>query len=168
MELVQSLNWSHQILSELSVPHALIGGMALSEYGYSRGTQDVDWIIPEESVEVVVKRFLSEGFQIFFRSEDVLQFTGKAEIDFLIARRPVSRGMIEDANYSDGLQMPILKVEDLIGLKIQAYINNPKRKFKDLGDIQELIDKNQALDWVKVKFYADQFNEWKTLEGLKK
>lgn len=167
MEVFESLTWSHQELEKLNVPHALIGGMALSEYGYGRGTQDVDWLIPEEFVILVTERFLALGFQIFHQSKDVLQLTGKAEIDFLIARRPISRKMIEDAHLSTGLDLPVVSAEDLIGLKIQAYMGNSKRRSKELADIQELIELCSELDWAKVKHYADYFKEWPTIEGLK-
>ena len=167
MEVVESLTWSHQKLLRLGVPHALIGGMALSEYGYGRGTQDVDWLVPEEFVVTVSGAFIGEGFQIFHQSENVLQMTGKAEIDFLIAKRPISRSMIENAHYSTHLNLPVVLAEDLIGLKIQCYAGNPKRKMKELSDIQELIARNSALDWEKIKFYADHFNEWPTIEALK-
>ena len=166
MDVAQSLLWSHKALTQLGVPHALIGGMALSEYDYGRGTQDVDWLIPEEFVSVVSKYFIENGFQIFHESPDVLQLTGKAEIDFLIARRPISRGMIQDAHYSTKLNLPVILPEDLIGLKIQAYAGNPKRKMKELSDIQELADRCPALDWEKIKTYADHFNEWSTIESL--
>lgn len=82
----------------MKIPHALIGGMPLSEYGYGRGTQDVGWLIPEEFVSQVVQSFLPQGFQKFHQSADARQLTGKAEIDFLIAQRPISRKMIEDAH----------------------------------------------------------------------
>jgi hypothetical protein len=101
LDILESLKWSHQALVSLNVPHALIGGMALSEYGYGRGTQDVDWLIPEEFSAAVKNHFLANGFQVFFESENALQFTGKAEVDFIVARRPVSRGMISDAAYSE-------------------------------------------------------------------
>jgi|GEM_PF-5171905 len=114
MEVVGSLIWSHQALSNLNVPHALIGGLALSEYDYGRATQDVDWLIPEEFTPLVLDYFLKNGFQIFHQSEDVLQLTGKAEIDFLIARRPISRGMIENARYSEKLNLPVLLLEDYL------------------------------------------------------
>lgn len=167
MDVSESLIWSHRALTTLGVPHALIGGMALSEYGYGRGTQDVDWLIPEEHVTAVVAHLESEGFNVFHQTADVLQFGGKAEIDFIIARRPVSRGMIENAHYSQTLDLPVVLIEDLIGLKIQSYAGNPKRKHKDLGDIQELIERTPSLDWTRVKFYADHFNEWPTLLEIK-
>ena len=85
-----------------------------------------------------------------------------------VARRPISRGMIENAKYSQTLDLPVVQPEDLIGLKIQAYSGIPKRRNKDLADIQELIDRSTELDWNKIKFYADHFNEWPTLEAMKK
>ncbi len=167
MDILESLMWSHQKLSELKVPHALIGGMALSEYGYSRGTQDVDWLIPEEFASIVLDLFLKNSFKIYHQSSEVLQFTGIAEVDFLIARRPVSRSMIENSHYSTHLNLPVVLPEDLIGLKIQAYSGNEKRKFKDLADIQELVINCQSLDWDKIKSYADYFNEWPTLQQMR-
>ena len=167
MDVLESLTWSHQLLSKLNVPHALIGGMALSEYGYGRGTQDVDWLIPEEFVNEVSNAFLKNGFTIYHQSQDVLQFSGKAEIDFLIARRPMGRAMIENSHYSNQLNLQVVLAEDLIGLKVQAYAGNPKRKLKDLADIQELVSRCQSLDWDKIKTYADYFNEWPTLQQIK-
>jgi hypothetical protein len=167
MDLVESLTWSDEQLKWLEIPHALIGGMALSEYGYGRGTQDVDWLIPEESVVKLLPHFLSKGFSLFHQSDDVIQLTGLAEIDFLIARRPISKAMLDHAHYSSHLKLKVVLPEDLIGLKIQAYTNAPSRKSKDLSDIQELIERQPKLDWDKIKLYADHFNEWPTLQSLK-
>jgi hypothetical protein len=97
----------------------------------------------------------------------VLQLTGAAEIDFLLARRPISRAMIESAFYSSNLKLKVVLPEDLIGLKVQAYFNVPSRKSKDLSDIQELVDRCPDLDWEKIKFYADHFGEWPTLQNLR-
>lgn len=166
MDVADALVWSHNQLVEIKVPHALIGGMALSEHGYSRGTQDVAWLIPEEHQALVSQHFQGLGFTLFHESAEVLQLSGKAEIDFLIARRPISRAMIENSVYSDQLQMPVVLVEDLIGLKIQAYKNNAKRKLRDLADIQELTTCNPRVNWERIKFYADHFQEWETLRTL--
>lgn len=166
MDVVDSLVWSHQALSALNVPHALIGGLALSEYEYGRATQDVDWLVPEDSVKTIRDYFLKNGFSVFFESPDVLQFSGKAEIDFLVARRPISQSMLKDAHYSEKLKLPVVKPEDLIGLKIQAYSNDSTRRHKELADIQELFLRCSGLDVAKIKFYADHFNEWPTIEAL--
>lgn len=35
------------------------------------------------------------------------------------------------------------------------------------ADIQSLIEHNPSLGWTRVKHYADQFNEWSTIEKLR-
>lgn len=60
-----------------------------------------------------------------------------------------------------------MSAEDLIGLKIQAYKNDPKRELQDKADIQALIEKNN-LDWNQVEFYANQFHEWPVLLEIRK
>ncbi|NDG84326.1 MAG: hypothetical protein EBX52_04715 [Proteobacteria bacterium] len=167
MNLLESLRWSDQKLTESGVPHALIGGLALAHYGYGRGTQDIDWLVPEESKDSVKRLFHAHGFKILHESDDVLQFEGLAPVDFLIARRPISRQMIEDSFFSSALQLKVVRAEDLIGLKIQAYSNDPKRKNKDLADIQELISLREDLDWEKIKTYADLFDAWAEISILR-
>jgi hypothetical protein len=127
----------------------------------------VDWLIPEESKNTVKSVFQASGFSILHESDDVIQFEGLAPVDFLIARRPISRKMIDDSFYSSSLQLKIVRAEDLIGLKIQAFSNDAKRKHKDLADIQELISLQENLDWEKIKSYADLFNAWPEISGMR-
>lgn len=47
------------------------------------------------------------------------------------------------------------------------HLSQPKRKLKELSDIQELILRCKTLRWEKIKFYADHFNEWPTIEAFK-
>jgi predicted nucleotidyltransferase len=58
--------------------------------------------------------------------------------------------------------------EDLIGLKIQAYKNDPRRELQDRADIQRLIETTPSLDWERIKDYADLFSEWPTIEDLRR
>jgi hypothetical protein len=127
----------------------------------------LDWLIPEEFAETIRIEFLNGGFKIYHQSADVLQFGTKAEVNFIIARRPISRKMIEDAHYSQELQLPVVLIEDLIGLKIQAYAGNSKRQFKELSDIQELGCRHPEVNWEKIKFYADHFQKWEEIQSLK-
>jgi predicted nucleotidyltransferase len=66
------------------------------------------------------------------------------------------------------LDIKCVKAEDLIGLKIQAYVNDPKRELQDKADIAALIDRSRDLDWERIKEYADLFSEWPTLERLRR
>ncbi len=56
-----------------------------------------------------------------------------------------------------------VSAEDIIGLKLQAIANNPRRKLKDLADIQALLEINPKVDWDLIKSYADLFNLWQSI-----
>jgi hypothetical protein len=65
--------------------------------------------------------------------------------------------MLHTAQDLELFGVPVVKAEGIIGLKIQAYNNNPSRKLRDLADVQELINL-AGIDLTKVKEYADLFN----------
>lgn len=167
MQLRKTLDDVAGMLRNLNVPFALIGAMALSEHNHARATQDIDFMIPEESVATVMAGMAALGYTVFFQSENVLQLQGPGSVDFLIARRPISRAMLANAKAGPKTHVPCVSAEDIIGLKMQAYKNDPKRELQDKADIQALIEKN-GLDWDKVKYYADHFQEWPFIEDLRK
>ena len=68
---------------------------------------------------------------------------------------------------SDNFPVPVVLIEDLIGLKIQAYKNDSKREFQDKADIQSLLDKYPNLNFDKIKEYADLFSEWNFINELR-
>ena len=61
----------------------------------------------------------------------------------------------------------ILKAEDIIGLKIQAYKNDGSRELQDKADIQKLLALPN-LDLETIKKYADLFGEWSVIEKLQR
>ena len=75
--------------------------------------------------------------------------------------------MLEDALPAAQLPVVVLRVEDIIGLKIQAYCNDSTRELQDKADIQNLIRKTPDLDWERIKTYADLFQQWATVEKLR-
>lgn len=158
---------THEALLAAKAPHALIGGFALAVHGYPRATNDIDFLVHGDFRTEVVGEMLSRGFNRFFTSDEVDQWEGEAPVDFLYARRPISQTMLQRASTGETLVgIPVLDPSDLIGLKIQAYVNNPKRQLQDLADIQKLIELNQ-IDWERVKTYAEAFGEWERVKTLK-
>ncbi len=103
-------------------------------------------------------------------AHDALDAAKAAPIDFLYANREASRDMLKRAVQNSRpeilLGIPVLDASDIIGLKIQAYINNPRRLLQDLADIQKLIETNQ-IDWQRVQAYAEAFNEWERIKALR-
>ncbi|MBI2606997.1 MAG: hypothetical protein HYW49_13065 [Deltaproteobacteria bacterium] len=167
VSLRKTLTTAHNALESAGIAHALIGGFALAHFGVHRATQDVDFIADGGRKAEIIAALTQAGFQLTHDLAEALHFEGVGNLDILLARRPISKSMLSQAKKMGAEEIKILGVEDIIGLKIQAYKNNPKRLLQDQADIQALIEHNPSLDWTKVKHYADQFSEWPTIEKLK-
>lgn len=163
----KTLDLAQQALSSVDVDCALIGGLALSSLGVHRSTMDVDLLVEGKKKELAKQALENIGFKLFQETDEVLHFTGVGLLDLLLANREPTQNMLKQAELFKPLNIKCVKVEDIIGLKIQAYINDPKRALQDKADIDSLIQCNSDLDWDKVKFYADLFNEWSVIEEIK-
>ena len=127
-------------MNNAGVSHALIGGFALASYGQHRATADIDLLADGSKKELVKETLLQKGFILRHESEEVLQFDGIGFLDILLANRPLSLDMLKQAKLNKELNVYILQPEDLIGLKIQAYKNDPSRELQDKADIQKLSE----------------------------
>lgn len=168
MDLRKTLKYVHELLLSNEIDHALIGGLALACYGSTRATVDLDLLIFDEDKDKGSQLLIKNGFNLINESNDVLQFSGLGYVDLLIARRPISREILKLSNSGGPEGISFVRPEDLIGLKIQAYINDGKREFQDKADIQFLIDSQEGLDWSLIKKYADLFNEWEVIDEIRK
>lgn len=155
-----------RIATSEEIDIALIGAMAMSVWGVQRATADVDCLVDGSEKKKVKEAFLRNGFSIIHESEEVLQLVGNGSVVFLFANRAISKNMLAQSKFIDVIKMKCVLPEDIIGLKIQAYNNNAKRRFKDLADIQALIEKNPNMNIEQIKFYADAFSEWETIKTL--
>lgn len=166
MNLRKTLLTATQALKASQVKHALIGGFALAVYGINRATADIDLLADGEKKKEIISSLVTAGFKLIHESAEVLQFDGVGRLDIILANRPMSQKMLTAAKEAKQVPLRVLDAEDIIGLKIQAYKNDPTRKLKDKADIQDLISKNKNLDWKRIKTYADLFNEWEALIEL--
>jgi hypothetical protein len=132
-----------------------------------RATNDVDYLIDGARKDAVKGAFAAKGFRLFAQTDEVLQFEGPGPVDLLLANRPLSQAMLARQSGVDFLGIPSLDAADLIGLKIQAYINDRRRELQDLADIQKLMEKNPGLDWRRLQQYAELFGEWERIAALR-
>lgn len=167
INLRHTLNLAKSIMETNNIPYALIGGFALAVYGSHRATTDIDLIAEGSKRNEILKAFLENGFTLRFESQEVLQFADNGYVDILLANRPLSREMIKNAKVNKELGIYVVTVEDIIGLKIQAFKNDSSRELQDKADIQNLMD-YPNLDLNKVKFYADMFDVWNEIKILKR
>jgi len=148
------------------VHYALMGGFALGAWGVPRATVDIDFLVYRDDMHKVHSIMTEMGYERHYHTENVSQYLSPlrifGEVDFLHAFREISMGMLQRAEdkkiFDETLTIKVLKVEDLIGLKVQAMANDEKRKAIDLPDIESLISLYKAeIDWSRIKEYFNVF-----------
>jgi hypothetical protein len=133
-------------LSELQIPYAVVGGMALFHHGYRRFTEDVDLLVDAAGLERVHQELEGRGYLPPFPNSRSLRDTQLGvRIEFLMSGdfpgdgkpKPVSFPMPESASHEyDSIRY--LNLSTLIELKLASGMTNPAR-LRDLGDVLELI-----------------------------
>ena len=157
------------------IDFALIGGFALYASGIARTTRDIDLLISQRDIPKVKKIMLSHGYKLLYESEDVSNYIGKnvklGRVDFLHAHRKYSQAMLRRASFADifggKFKVKVLRIEDIIGLKVQSSSNDPERYHQDMSDIENLIRSNyKNLDIKLIREYFDLFNRGRELEDI--
>lgn len=163
--------------AESGVEVALSGGLALAVLGVFRFTKDIDFVVLEEWADTVDRIMTELGYEKQdFSSAEIVSYIAPlkvlGQVDFLIARRKYSRAMVGRAPklpvLEGELAVKTLLAEDLIGLKLQALVNDPQtRTSVDAPDIQRLLKIHRSdLDMGLVREYfrlfekEDLLNEW--------
>ncbi|MBI2994260.1 MAG: nucleotidyl transferase AbiEii/AbiGii toxin family protein [Gammaproteobacteria bacterium] len=166
-ELRDVLLLAHRLLDQAGADHALIGAMALGFLGVYRATMDVDLLVEGRRVAEVKAELQNGGFQLLDEGPESLQFGGIGALDVLLAKREASLEMLSRAQSMPRIGMKCVTAEDMIGLKIQAYVNDPRRRLQDQADIVALIRTQANLDWDRIRRYAELFDEWNAVLALK-
>jgi hypothetical protein len=160
-------------LRQAGIEHALIGALAMAPHGAGRGTHDVDLLAQGDRAGDVNAIVLGLGYQRLQFTREVGNYASddpeKGRVDFLFANRPPSRGMLRRARpraMLDGLEVPVVDAEDLIGLKVQSSSNNPRRRARDMDDVERLLDFAPGLDLERVREYFRLFEREREFEEL--
>ena len=154
--MVDQIREALAIFAECSTQPALIGGMALAAHKVVRATQDIDFLADAADADKLHTLLLRLGYRCVHRSEDAANYLrGDEGIDFLYAHRPASLRLLAEAQTRDtGMgRLRVVSAEGLIGFKLQAFVNNPKRT-QDIEDIRALLRVNRdTLNMDEVKRY---------------
>ena len=158
-------------LSKVDVRFALIGGLALASHKVIRATQDIDLLTDSEKAEDIDRELIALGYHCLHRSADAGNYLrGDERVDFIYASRPAARGLLSNATSVQTAfgEVRVVSTEGLIGLKLQGFVNNPRRT-QDLEDIKALVAANrQALKMDEVREYFRLFNREALLEEILK
>ncbi len=158
----------HKLLANAGIDSAIIGGLALGAHGVQRYTNDIDLLVDGTERLRLKHLMLANGFTLFAETSEVIQFAGDIAVDVLFAQRPISVSLLRQAPLDPHLKIKVISAEGLIGLKIQAYCNDPKREFRDKADIAALISTIDTLDWQTVQKFAEMFGQWPIIEAIRK
>lgn len=157
------------------IDFALMGGFALQAVGVTRTTRDIDLLVLEQDSLKIKEIMLKHRYELLHESEDVLNFSSRnfalGRVDFLLAHRKYTLAMLQRAREESVLEgkykIKVLRVEDQIGLKIQASSNDPKRLHQDMADIRMLLELHHPkLDTQQIREYFLLFNREKELDNL--
>ena len=149
-----------------NVRYALIGGLALGALGVARSTVDVDFLESLEDMPKVDNIMKANDYECAYTSENVSQYISSlkmfGEIDFLHAFRKASVGMLDRASekeiFGGELKIRVIGPEDMIGLKLQAAVNDDKRRGQEYADIESVLEKYaSSLDWNMLEEYFEVF-----------
>ena len=178
MNFLENLPRVIAAFDESGMRYALIGGLAMALHGVQRATFDADFILLSENLESCDLILKGMGYEREYYSENVSHYRSDdpslGRLDFLHAFRSATLGMLDRAElipFTENCSIPVVHTEDLIGLKIQASVNDPDRKIGDWNDIYMLIDhyarSAQDLDWDLIGDYLEIFDLEHQLKELK-
>lgn len=134
--LTSALQRAVAVLDKLEIPHALIGGLAVSARGAVRATKDIDFLIGRSLAQAasIVESLRREGLNATYRRgdiEDPLPGLIRVEIegdpspircDLLFAASQWQREAVERASEVnlEGLRVRVVQAADLFLLKLHA------------------------------------------------
>jgi len=134
------------LLDRDGIPYAVIGAMALNEFGYRRVTVDVDVLLTPEGLAAFKARYLGRGYvEKFPGSRGMRDAEHGIDIDVVLTGSYPGDGQPKPVVFPDpahaaerGARVALLPLPTLLELKLASGLTAPDR-LKDLADVQEVI-----------------------------
>jgi len=176
MDILKMLGILPKEFAKYDIHYAVIGGFAMNALGMVRSTVDLDLLVLAEDTPQLQKLLETLGYSCVYKTENVSQYTSPSqalgEIDVLHAFRAASLRMLKRCRkislFNDTINLNVLCPEDIIGLKLQALVNDESRKEKELSDIHLLMAHfKDGLAWDIIKEHFDLFEQRALFQSLK-
>jgi hypothetical protein len=135
-----------RVLDEKGIPYAVIGAMALNEWGYRRVTVDVDILLAPEGLRALKAEVLARGYvEKFPGSRGLRDADAGVNVDIVLAGEYPGDGKPKPVVFPDpaqaavrGRRVALLPLPKLIELKLASGLSAPHR-LKDLADVLEIV-----------------------------
>jgi hypothetical protein len=129
-----------------AIPYAIVGALALNEYGYQRTTVDVVVLLTPDGLAAFKARRLGRGYvEKFPGSRGLRDAEHGVDIDVVLSGEFPGDGKPKPVVFPDpavtaerGAKVALLPLPTLIDLKLASGMTAPHR-LRDLADVQELI-----------------------------
>lgn len=133
-------------MAALDIPYAIVGAMALNEFGYQRTTSDVGVLLTPEGLATFKRAMLGRGYvEKFPGSRGMRDTEYGVDIDVVLTGGYPGDGKVKPVAFPDpgvaaerGARVALLPLQVLVELKLASGLTAPHR-LRDLADVQELI-----------------------------
>ena len=175
-EVQKALEKLAQALDSAGIPYAIVGAMALNEFGYRRVTVDVDVLLASEGLAAFKAAYIGRGYvERFPDSASLRDVEHGVDIDVVLAGSYPGDGRPKPIVFPDpasaaerGARVALLPLSRLIELKLASGMTAPDR-LKDLADVQEVIRIKRLPRELAVEldpFVRDKYLElWQAVES---
>jgi hypothetical protein len=145
-DVQRALSTLARVLDEARIPYAIIGAMALNEYGHQRVTTGIDVLLSRNGLQALKARVLGHGYVEKFPGSRGLRDTERGvPIDVVLAGEYPGDGRPKPVSFPDparvavqGARVALVLLRVLIELKLASGMSAPHR-LRDLADVLELI-----------------------------
>jgi len=145
VDFVRVLDTVTRFLDDRGFRYALVGAFALSAYGLSRATQDLDLAVDAEARRDLVSLFESLGYETLYCSEGysnhVHPLSGLGRVDCVYVGEPTATSLFGSATAAPifGRTIRVPRPEHLAAMKVLAMKNDPRRTFQEMADLQFIL-----------------------------
>jgi hypothetical protein len=165
-DLLMAMKRVARVLSDVGVPFALAGGMAVYARGGHVSDHDVDFIVRERDVDGVLEALESAGLRTERPPEDwlVKAFDGNILVDLIYrpVERPVTDETLADTDVLPigAIAVPVLSATELMVHRLLTFTEHDCNFAGAIAlarSIREQIDWNRVRDETKASAFAQSF-----------
>lgn len=176
MDIIKVIEILSKELSALNIQYAVIGGFAMNALGLTRSTVGIDFLVLAQDAKKLNTLLESLGYACVFKTENVSQYTSSSqelgEIDVLHAFRSASLKMLDRSRtvslFNNKIIIKVLLPEDLIGLKLQASLNDKTRSTREIADIDMIMEHfKDEMNWEIIEEHFNLFDQQSFFQELK-
>ncbi len=174
MEFEDVLQTFGRFFERENIRYAVIGGLALQAWGFSRFTRDVDFVIDREKRDRIIVFTESLGYETLHASEGysnhLHEDPSRGRVDFMYVDAVTAAKLFAETTPKPivgGLVAPVPKPEHLLAMKAMAMKNAPQRVLIDSPDVQFLL-RLPGVDRVAVRDYFAQHGLLDLFDAIEK